>query len=250
MKNSKTKFLIKLCFSFVLIFAIQSCQSNSKSGRKKMIETAMAKKEGNKRSTTPRPNTIKKDIDPKIISINRISTPDEISRIERNLINSKIPKVQGKLIQVEGLVLKEVTELSIKLNTSHSQVEQILEMKDFVFKNWHYVFDPNTGSDTWRSAEATISLKYKNKYSGDCDDFAILMASFARQIGLESRMVGGFSGNSGHAFAEFLLPKQYKLKTYNIDYRKDYRGVWVSLDWFKGYDHNKYLEYFKIFDNI
>ena len=250
MKNSKTKFLIQLCCSFVLIFAIQSCQSNSKSGRKKMIETAMAKKEGNKRSTTPRPNTIKKDIDPKIISINRISTPDEISRIERNLINSKIPKVQGKLIQVEGLVLKEVTELTIKLNTSHSQVEQILEMKDFVFKNWHYVFDPNTGSDTWRSAEATISLKYKNKYSGDCDDFAILMASFARQIGLESRMVGGFSGNSGHAFAEFLLPKQYKLKTYNIDYRKDYRGVWVSLDWFKGYDHNKYLEYFKIFDNI
>ena len=250
MKNSKINFLIKLCFYFGLILAIQSCQSNSKSGRKKMIETAMAKKEGNKRSTTPRPNTIKKDIDPKIISINRISTPDEISRIERNLINSKIPKVKGKLIQVEGLVLKEVTELSIKLNTSDSQVEQILEMKDFVFKNWHYVFDPNTGSDTWRSAEATISLKYKNKYSGDCDDFAILMASFARQIGLESRMVGGFSGNSGHAFAEFLLPKQYKLKTNNIDYRKDYRGVWVSLDWFKGYDHNKYLENFKIFDNI
>ena len=250
MKNSKINFLIKLCFYFGLILAIQSCQSNSKSGRKKMIETAMAKKEGNKRSTTPRPNTIKKDIDPKIISINRISTPDEISKIERNLINSKIPKVKGKLIQVEGLVLKEVTELSIKLNTSDSQVEQILEMKDFVFKNWHYVFDPNTGSDTWRSAEATISLKYKNKYSGDCDDFAILMASFARQIGLESRMVGGFSGNSGHAFAEFLLPKQYKLKTYNIDYRKDYRGVWVSLDWFKGYDHNKYLENFKIFDNI
>jgi len=250
MKNSKINFLIKLCFYFGLILAIQSCQSNSKSGRKKMIETAMAKKEGNKRSTTPRPNTIKKDIDPKIISINRISTPDEISRIERNLINSKIPKVKGKLIQVEGLVLKEVTELSIKLNTSDSQVEQILEMKDFVFKNWHYVFDPNTGSDTWRSAEATISLKYKNKYSGDCDDFAILMASFARQIGLESRMVGGFSGDSGHAFAEFLLPKQYKLKTNNIDYRKDYRGVWVSLDWFKGYDHNKYLENFKIFDNI
>ena len=250
MKNSKINFLIKLCFYFGLILAIQSCQSNSKSGRKKMIETAMAKKEGNKRSTTPRPNTIKKDIDPKIISINRISTPDEISKIERNLINSKIPKVKGKLIQVEGLVLKEVTELSIKLNTSDSQVEQILEMKDFVFKNWHYVFDPNTGSDTWRSAEATISLKYKNKYSGDCDDFAILMASFARQIGLESRMVGGFSGDSGHAFAEFLLPKQYKLKTNNIDYRKDYRGVWVSLDWFKGYDHNKYLENFKIFDNI
>lgn len=255
MKNSKINFLIKFCFYFGLIFAIQSCQSNSKSGRKKMIETAMAKKEGNKRSTTPRPNTIIKDVDPKIISINTINTPEELSRIEKDLINSKIPKVQGKLIQVEGLVLKELSQLSIKLETSPSQVVQILQLKEHVFKNWHYVFDPDTGTDTWRSAEATISLKYNNKYSGDCDDFAILMASFARQIGLESRMVGGFSGNSGHAFAEFLLPKKDnklsdKLNANNIDYRKDYRGVWVSLDWFKGSDHNKYLENFKVYDNI
>lgn len=255
MKNSKTKFLIKLCCSFVLILTIQSCQSNSKSGRKKMIETAMAKKEGNKRSTTPRPNTIKKDVDPKIISINTINTPEELSRIEKDLINSKIPKVQGKLIQVEGLVLKEVSQLSIKLETSPSQVVQILQLKEYVFNNWHYVFDPDTGTDTWRSAEATISLKYNNKYSGDCDDFAILMASFARQIGLESRMVGGFSGKSGHAFAEFLLPKKDnklrdKLNANNIDYRKDFRGVWVSLDWFKGTDHNRYLENFKVYDDI
>tara|TARA_B100000780_G_scaffold277807_1_gene249395 strand:+ start:1134 stop:1898 length:765 start_codon:yes stop_codon:yes gene_type:complete len=254
MKNSKLNFLISLCCSFVLIVVIQSCQSNSKSGRKKMIETAMAKKEGNKRSTTPRPNTIIKDVDPKIISINKINTPEELSRIERNLINSKIPKVQGKLIQVEGLVLKEVSELIIKLNPPDNQVEQILKMRDYVYKNWHYISDPNTG-DTWRSAEATISLKYKNKYPGDCDDFAILMASFARQIGLESRMVGGYSGNFGHAFAEFLIPKKYnkltdKLNANNIDYRKDFRGVWVSLDWFKGTDHNKYLNNFKVYDNI
>ena len=135
MKNSKTNFLIKLCCSFVLILAIQSCQSNSKSGRKKMIETAMAKKEGNKRSTTPRPNTIKKDVDPKIISINTINTPEELSRIEKDLINSKIPKVQGKLIQVEGLVFKEVSQLSIKLETSPSQVVQILQLKEYVFND-------------------------------------------------------------------------------------------------------------------
>mgnify|MGYP006077488795 CR=1 FL=1 len=255
MKNNKTNFLIKLCYSFVLIAAIQSCQSNSKSGLKKMIETAMAKKEGNKKSTTPRPNTIIKDREPKIISINEIVTPKEDKRIRRNLINSKIPKVQGKLIQVEGLVLKEVTELTIKLETSASQIEQILIMKDYVFKNWHYIFDPESGKDTWRSAEATISLKYKNKYSGDCDDFAILLASFARQIGLESRMIGGFSGNSGHAFAEFLLPNRHnniitKLNSNNIDYRKDYRGIWISLDWFQGSEHNKFLKNFKVYDNI
>ena len=75
------------------------------------------------------------------------------------MINSKIPKVQGKLIQVEGLVLKEVSELTIKFETSASQMEQILIMKYYVFKNWHYIFDPESGKDTWRSAEATISLK-------------------------------------------------------------------------------------------
>ena len=104
----------------------------------------------------------------------------------------------------------KVSKLTIDLKTGPHQVKQILEMQEYVFKNWHYVFDPDSGHDTWRSAEATLALKYKGKYTGDCDDFAILMASFARQIGLRSRMVGGFSSEGGHAFAEFLLTDNLK----------------------------------------
>ncbi|MFT6843069.1 MAG: hypothetical protein ACJASR_001843, partial [Psychroserpens sp.] len=153
---------------------------------------SMAEKEAEKENTIPEPNTIVKNIEPQVVRIKDVTTPEEEVNIKKELINSKIPPAIGQLIQVEGLIVKEVSELNIKLNTSGSQVEQIVAMQKYVFKNWHYIYDPIRGSDTWRSAEATLSLKYKGQYSGDCDDFAILMASFARQIGLRSRMVAGY----------------------------------------------------------
>lgn len=150
------------------------------------------------------------------------------------------------------MVAKEVNELTIDLETGANQIEQIVKMRNHVYNNWHYIFDPNVGHDTWRSAEATLSLKYKGKYSGDCDDFAILIASFARQIGLRSRMVGGYNGDSGHAFAEFLIPASQKNNSYirNLDVRKDSSGYWVSLDWFRGAEHDKYLKNFKVYEDI
>jgi transglutaminase-like putative cysteine protease len=218
-----------------------------------MIATAMAKKEANKKATTPTPETIKKDFDPEIVKIDDVVTPKEKSEIKKELINNKIPPAQGLLIQVEGLVLQEVNKLTIDLNTSSSQLEQIFAMNDYVYNKWHYVFDPSLNVDTWRSAEATISLKYKGIYSGDCDDFAILMASFARQIGLKARMVAALDSNgNGHAFAEFLVPENDLSNSLlsEKDYRKDYRGKWVSLDWFKGASHRKYKNNLKVFENI
>lgn len=241
---------------FVLFLGISlltnSCQSNSKSGKAKLIATVMAKKEANKKTMVPEPNTIKIGQEPKIVKLDDILTSKERTSIDNELVKNKIPPAVGNLIQVEGLVLKDVSELNIKLNTSGSQVEQIVAMQKHVYKNWHYIFDPIRGRDTWRSAEATLSLKYKGQYSGDCDDFAILMASFARQIGLRSRMVGGYDGNSGHAFAEFLVPETELNNIYlkGQDYREDYRGKWISLDWFKGKDHSKYNYNIKIFEDI
>jgi len=244
----KIIYIISIAIFPILI--LNSCTSCSKSGRAKII--AMAKKEANKKNTIPEPNTIIKDVEPKIIKIADVVTPKEKTVINKKLIDSKIPPAEGKLIQVEGLILKEVTELNIKLKTSASQVSQIIAMKTYVNKNWHYIYDPKSGHDTWRSAEATLSLKYQGKYPGDCDDFAILMASFARQIGLRARMVGGYDGDSGHAFAEFLLEDKEannsKLK--GKDYRIDSSGKWISLDWFNGSEHENYTKNIKIYEDI
>lgn len=252
-KTLKTIYSICLLIVVSTLTLMQSCQSNSKSGKAKLIATVMAKKEANKKPTIPTPETIKEDIEPEIIDIDDVVTPKEKNKIENDLINKKIPPAEGKLIQVEGLVLREVNKLTIDLNTSSSQLEQIFAMNDYVYSKWHYVFDPSLNTDTWRSAEATISLKYKEIYSGDCDDFAILMASFARQIGLDARVVAAFddSGN-GHAFSEILVPENDLSNPLlkGKDYRVDYQGKWISLDWFKGESHNKYKNNLKIFDDI
>lgn len=246
------KILKVICTSVSLIFLLmlQSCVGCSNSGRAKII--AKAKSEASRSQTIPEPNTMIKDVVPEIVEIEDIVTPKEEKTIKEELIKNKIPPAVGNLIQVEGLVLKEVMELTIKLKTSESQIEQILALQNYIQSNWHYIFDPNTGSDTWRSAEATLSLKYKGKYSGDCDDFAILLASMARQIGLESRMVGGYDNGDGHAFAEFLVPENELTNSLlnGLDYRKDFNGIWISLDWFKGSEHNRFIHDIRIFDDI
>lgn len=235
---------------YLILFLSCSCSNCSRSGRAKII--AMAKKEASKKETAPEPNTIIIDIEPEVVKIEDVVTPKEKSVIENDLVKNKIPPVEGKLIQTGGLIIKEVTELNIKLGINGSQINQIIAFQKYVHSNWHYIFDPDRGHDTWRSAEATLSLKYEGQYSGDCDDFAILMASFARQIGLKSRMIGGYDGNSGHAFAEFLVPKHElkNSKLNGLDYREDYRGKWVSLDWFKGSNHNRYTKNIKLFEDI
>ncbi|TXD53120.1 MULTISPECIES: transglutaminase-like domain-containing protein [unclassified Polaribacter] len=246
----KYKIVIFSMVFFLLLILNASCTSCSRSGRAQII--AMAQKEAAKKNTIPEPNTIIKDVEPEIVMIEDVVTPKERIVIKKELIKSRIPEAEGDLIQVEGLIAKEVYELTIDLETGSNQINQIIAMRNYVFSHWHYVFDPASGHDTWRSAEATLSLKYKGKYSGDCDDFAILLASFARQIGLRSRMVGGYDGDSGHAFAEFLLEDKEannnKLK--GIDYRIDFSGKWISLDWFQGVDHERFTQNIKVYEDI
>lgn len=234
-----------------LILQMQRCQSCSESGRKALL-VKMAQEQGNRKSTKPEPTTIERDIEPKAQVISDVLTKNERQTIEEQLVSAKYPEVKGTLIQVEGLVLKEVNEITINLNTSSSQFEQIVAMRDHVKSRWHYVFDPVLDKDTWRSAEATIALKYRNKYSGDCDDFAILMASFARQIGLESKVIGGFNSNGeGHAFAVFLLPREYAraFEMAHMDSHEDGSGrKWISLDWFQGPEHYQFDELKVIID--
>ena len=209
-------------------------------------------KESKKKPSKPKPKTIEKKITPKIVKLNKVVTPKEKQQIKKELSKRKIPPAKGKLIQVEGLILKELTELAINLNmqiTGSNREENIIKLKDYIFNHWHYVSDPKTNGDTWRSAEATIALKYKEKYPGDCDDFAILLASLAKQIGLTSRVIAGFTKKGGHAWAEFLVTnKVAKNSILNLrDYRVDEKGIWVSLDWFNGKNHNKYTNNIRIY---
>lgn len=243
----KIKINNKLFWILLLVqYCLISCSGFSRTGRNFVIEKARA--EASKKEKSPIPETIKENIIPKTEPIENIVNSEESKKIKKILDNRKIQPAQGELIQVEGLVLREVTILLTDLEASENQFDQIIIMKNHVYKNWRYIYDPATKSDTWRSAEATISLKYKGKYSGDCDDFAILLASFGKQIGLKTRLIGGYYNNLGHAFAEFKVSVEDLKSPYlrGIDYRQADGSYWISLDWFKGKDHNNYTNNTKV----
>ena len=129
----------------------------------------------------------------------------------------------GSKIQTEGWVFKNVSDIITQSGyNGGDKYNQIEILWKFVRAHWTYISDPNfeqTGGDTWRSAPETIENYYftsAKRYTGDCDDFAILMASFARQIGFRSRFVITMGAQGGHAYAEFYSEKDSK---------------WINMDW-------------------
>lgn len=138
-------------------------------------------------------------------------------------------------------------------------IDQICEIHNFVKSKWKYVNDPK-GLEYFSSASNTIA----NDFTGDCDDFAILLASLIQNIGGEVRFSMAYKKNSGHAFTEVRLNQSLKEirkgieKYYSnyfsmkygkaeidiIGYRTDEKGnIWVNLDWFSEHVGGIYYDY-------
>lgn len=126
-------------------------------------------------------------------------------------------------------------------------VEQVAEIWNTVRKAWRYVNDPD-GHEYFATATETI----QNGYVGDCDDFAITLASMVSAIGGKARVVMMDGPHGGHAYAEACvqgepskvataLTKHYRTrwKTYlkgqipnTIAYRtSESCPIWLNLDW-------------------
>jgi hypothetical protein len=126
-------------------------------------------------------------------------------------------------------------------------VEQVAEVWAGVRKPWRYVNDPE-GREYFATARETI----ENGYIGDCDDFAIALASMVIAIGGRARVIMMDGPKGGHAYAEACvqgepskvataLTKHYKskFKQYisgpipnTISYRSSEDcPIWLNLDW-------------------
>lgn len=127
-------------------------------------------------------------------------------------------------------------------------VEQVAEVWAGVRKEWRYVNDPQ-GREYFASASESI----QNGYIGDCDDFAVTLASMVIAIGGKARVVLMDGPRGGHAYAEACvegdpskvasaLLKHYKtkFKSYligsSIPKAISYRAstdcpIWLNLDW-------------------
>ena len=145
---------------------------------------------------------------------------ESVDSEERQTLNGsgKLPtSVMDGKIQTEGIVRQNVVDILSK-HPNLSQEEQLEVLWRYAKDNWNYMNDPHTVNDTWRPADETINDYYfvngKN-YTGDCDDFAILMASFARQIGFPTAFLAVYNNDGGHAYAEYYNGKR-----------------WIPMDWF------------------
>lgn len=127
-------------------------------------------------------------------------------------------------------------------------IYQVCEIFDYCYKKWHYVNDPS-GQEYVAYASESIY----NSLSGDCDDFAVLMASCIIAIGGEASIVTAYRSDSGHAYAEVCVSGanendlisaiQERFPQYTIDglHIKEHDGKkWLNLDWQAGYPGGPY----------
>ena len=147
-----------------------------------------------------------------------------------------------------------------KSHAGERNVAQICDIWEKTYRKWTYVSDPK-GFEYFSPASNTINIGLK----GDCDDFAILIASLVESTSGSARVIlAQGADEGGHAYAEVYVTDneqdfdsiaQYITKRYNcrsVAYHVEYDddaipSYWLNLDWQSGrpggefYDSNGIL---------
>ncbi len=131
-------------------------------------------------------------------------------------------------------------------------IGQISAIYSYLYSNWKYVNDPLA-----RDYFAKASESIESNLAGDCDDFAILMATCIQGIGGESRIVFAENSSGKHAYAEVKIANNervtsqvieglraiYQNNIGNINYKTSSNGeVWLNLDWNGATPGSKYFD--------
>lgn len=133
-------------------------------------------------------------------------------------------------------------------------IGQVCEIFNYCYNKWRYVNDPS-GREYLAYASETIG----NSLVGDCDDYAVLMASCMLAIGGDICISIASNSSSGHAFTEVDVAKlgsdaeicaqirnkfpQYSNSIDDFKIRRDGNHRWLNLDWFSSYPGGKYYDY-------
>lgn len=152
--------------------------------------------------------------------------------------DSKIAAAISSAIQPSNKNVRAYALNAIK--SSHSgnyNIMQICDIYDQLYRDWTYVNDPR-GIEYFAPASESVRL-----LKGDCDDYAVLMASLIESIGGASRVICAHNANSGHAYAEVFMSKNKddvqklinnigsRYGNVRVNYRQDSSGYWLNLDW-------------------
>lgn len=147
-----------------------------------------------------------------------------------------------RAVDYTNSVTKSFANLLAAESEGPFNVGQICEIYSYLRKKWKYVNDP---ADNEYVAYASESIQ-ESHLSGDCDDFAILMAACMLAIGGEVCINTAQNGNEGHAFTEIDVSRFQQSDVENsvqsyfgkytripspLSYRREGNHVWLNLDW-------------------
>jgi len=171
--------------------------------------------------------------------------------------NDNLDAYAEKLALVIEPLNPDVQSFALKVlnhdNKEGYSIADVCDIYDAIYNNWTYAEDPK-GYDYFTKAGTSASL-----LKGDCDDFAILMASCINAIGGESRVNIAYNNNGGHAFAEVYIGNNKSDVEPILEYIKERYGCnhayyssltdpsgeksyWLNLDWFGGHPGGFYFE--------
>lgn len=133
------------------------------------------------------------------------------------------------------------------LNRRYGQVIRYFSIFKEIKNRWNYVYDPGKVEYYAPASESIVHL------SGDCDDYAILMATCIMSVGGESRIVRTI----GHVYPEVKICHKQDFIKYNllirqlfekesknkdIFYHEDEEGyVWLNFDYTDRYPGGKFM---------
>lgn len=135
-------------------------------------------------------------------------------------------------------------------NAGSYNIYQICDIYDKLYSDWVYVNDPH-GKEYIASASESVRL-----LRGDCEDYAVLMASLIESIGGTSRIIIAYNADGeGHAYAEVYMSDSKDYVQELIDemgYRYGYLtahyhsdadgGYWLNLDWTSRHPGGEFFE--------
>lgn len=163
---------------------------------------------------------------------------------------------------VRNFAAKQVTNEpfnSVAKKQHSDEIRQIVHafaVFKYINSNWEYVNDPR-GYEYNSKASETILNMSNGKFTGDCDDHAILMAACVQAVGAKARIVCSRENGKGHAYPELFLGSRSNAETtyyllnelflnrdkkvfeYHIDENGDY---WLNLDYTANYPGGRFLQ--------
>jgi hypothetical protein len=131
-----------------------------------------------------------------------------------------------------------------RVNPSHAgaySVNQTSDLWNATVTDWTYITDPPGGDSPFGDHFNAASESITNGLQGDCDDFAILMATTNIVLGGNSRVIyaANPTASEAHMYAEAqydntsfvpIIQARYNLSNTTTVYY--HPGNWLNLDWF------------------